>query len=149
MLGKLIEKDIGERLQFQLILKDFIHLYQLDSLKQHSTTDVEVVLTYFIHTGWVKNLLTNTLVFNIVQFFPSLNYQLLPLILDKVEFNSKISSFFHDYLVSRKTNISKTIFYVLLSMLTLVLDEVPYFLPYYLLHISFLFFIFSKKGQKI
>ena len=51
MLGKLIEKDIGERLQFQLILKDFIHLYQLDSLKQHSTTDVGVVLTYFIHTG--------------------------------------------------------------------------------------------------
>ena len=103
MLSKLIEKVIGKRLQFQSILKDFIYLYQLDSLKQHSTTDVGVVLTYFIHTGWVKNLLTNTLVFNIVQFFLSLNYQLLPLILDKVEFNSKILSFFHDYLVGRKT----------------------------------------------
>ena len=65
MLSKLIEKVIGKRLQFQLILKDFIYLYQLDSLKQHSTTDVGVVLTYFIHTGWVKNLLTSTLVFNI------------------------------------------------------------------------------------
>ena len=65
MLSKLIEKVIGKRLQFQSILKDFIYLYQLDSLKQHSTTDIGVVLTYFIHTGWVKNLLTSTLVFNI------------------------------------------------------------------------------------
>jgi len=38
----------------------------LDSLKQCSTIDAGVVLTYFIHTGWVKNLLTNALAFNIV-----------------------------------------------------------------------------------
>ena len=62
-----------------------------------------VVLTHFIHTGWVKNLLTSTLVFDIVQFFPSLNYQLFPLILNKAGFNSKILSFFYNYLVGRKT----------------------------------------------
>ena len=32
-LGKLIEKVIGYRLQFQSILKDFIHSYQLGGLK--------------------------------------------------------------------------------------------------------------------
>ena len=51
MLGKLIEKVIGERLQFQLISKNFIHPYQLGGLKQHSTMDVEVILTHFIHVG--------------------------------------------------------------------------------------------------
>ena len=45
--------------------------------------DAGVILTYIIHSGWVKNLITSTLAFNIAQFFPSLNYQLLPLILDK------------------------------------------------------------------
>jgi len=34
MLGKLIEKVIGKRLQFQLIFMNFIHLYQLGKLKQ-------------------------------------------------------------------------------------------------------------------
>jgi len=43
------------------------------------------------------------LAFNIIQFFPSLNYQLLPLILDKVGLNQKVLAFFKNYLVSRKT----------------------------------------------
>ena len=61
------------------------------------------MLTHFICTGWIKNTMTSMLAFNIAQFFPFLNYQLLPLILDKAEFNSKVSFFFHDYLVGRKT----------------------------------------------
>ena len=43
------------------------------------------------------------LAFDIVQFFPLLNHQLLLLILDKVSFNLKISIFFQNYLVGRKT----------------------------------------------
>jgi len=43
------------------------------------------------------------LAFDIAQFFPFLNYQLLPLILDKVGLNQKISNFFKIYLVERKT----------------------------------------------
>ena len=103
MLSKLIGKVISERLQFQSISKDFIHLCQLDSLKQYSIIDAGVALTHLIHTGWVKNLLTSTLAFDIAQFFLSLNYQLLSLILAKAGFNSKISSFFYNYLVDRKT----------------------------------------------
>jgi len=64
--------------------------------------DIEVVLMYLIHTGWVKNLLTSTLAFNITQLFLSLNYQLLSLILDKAGFDFKILLFFCDYLVERK-----------------------------------------------
>ena len=43
------------------------------------------------------------LAFNIAQFFPSLNYWLLPLILAKAGFDPKVSNFFNNYLVSRKT----------------------------------------------
>ena len=43
------------------------------------------------------------LVFDITQFFPFLNYQLLPLIIRKAGFDFKVSVFFSDYLVGRKT----------------------------------------------
>jgi len=43
------------------------------------------------------------LAFNIAQFFPLLNHQFLPLILVKAGFDSKVSNFFKNYLVGRKT----------------------------------------------
>jgi len=49
--GKLFEKMIGERLQFSLIYNNFIHLYQLGSLKHRSTSDTDVALIHFIRSG--------------------------------------------------------------------------------------------------
>jgi len=72
---------------------------------------VGIVLTHFIHTGWVKILSTSMLAFDIIQFFLSLNYQLLPLILIKAGFDPKVSLFFWDYLVCRKTRYSWNNFY--------------------------------------
>ena len=86
-IGKLFQKMIGEHLQFHTISNSFIHHSQSGGLKQRSTTDAGVVLTHIIHSGWVKNLITSTLAFDIVQFFPFLNHQLLPLILDKAGLN--------------------------------------------------------------
>jgi len=45
----------------------------------------------------------STLAFDIAQFFPSLNHQLLPLILDKAGLDQRVSIFFKNYLVERKT----------------------------------------------
>ena len=42
-----------------------------------------VALTYFIHLEWIKNNITNILVFDIAQFFPFLNHRLFSLILKK------------------------------------------------------------------
>jgi len=53
-LDKLIEKVIGERLQFQVISNNFIHQSQLGGLKSKSTTDANITLTHFIRTGWGK-----------------------------------------------------------------------------------------------
>ena len=86
------------------ISNNFIHQYQLGDLKQWSITDAEVVLTHFICSKWVKNLSTSPLAFDITQFFPSLNHQLLPLIFLKTSFDSKVLFFFQDYLVGKKTS---------------------------------------------
>ena len=102
-LGKLIKKVIGKRLQFQSILNNFIHPSQLGRLKQRSTTNTSITLTHLICTRWVRNIMTSTLAFNIVQFFSSLNYHLLSCILSKAGFTPNIEQFFSNYLVGRKT----------------------------------------------
>jgi len=103
MVGKLFEKMIGEWLQFHTISNNFIYQSQLCGLKQRSTTDASVALTHTIHSGWIKNLITSTLAFDILQFFLFLNHQLLPLILNKTGLDHKVSNFFKNYLVERKT----------------------------------------------
>ena len=103
-MGKLIKKVIGERLQFNMAANDFIHPSQLSSLKFKSTIDAGVTLTHIIRTDWIKNLSTNTLTFDIAQFFPSLNHWLLSLIMKKAGFDNRIGLFFANYLVDRKTN---------------------------------------------
>ena len=103
MLGKLVKKVIGDRLQFYVISNNFIHQSQLGGLKFKSTSDTSIALTYFIHMEWVRNLSTSTLTFDISQFFPLLNHCLLTLILGKAGFDSKVVKFFSNYLVSRKT----------------------------------------------
>jgi len=104
ILGKLIEKFITERLQFTVVNNNFIHLSQLDGLKFKSTMDTGIALTYIVHSGWAKGKTTSTLAFDISQFFPSLNHCLLTFILEKVGLEPRVSSFFANYLVKRKTN---------------------------------------------
>ena len=103
-VGKLIEKVIEKRLQFNMVSNDFIHPSQLDGLKFKSTTNTGVTLTHTIWAGWVKNLSTSTLAFDIAQFFLLLNHRLLSLIMKKAGFDHHIVSFFANYLVDRRTN---------------------------------------------
>jgi len=86
-----------------LISNNFIHTYQLEGLEQRSTTDIGITLTHFIYMGWVKNVSTSILAFNIVQFFLLLNHQLLLQILNKESFDPKVLLFFQNYLVGRRT----------------------------------------------
>ena len=102
-MGKLIKKVIRDRLQFQVTSNNFIHQSQLDGLKFKSTTDASITLTYFIHIGWIRNILTSSLALNIAQFFPSLNYCFLALILGKAGFDLQVVKFFSSYLVNKKT----------------------------------------------
>jgi len=104
ILGKLIKKVIGDRLQFYTISNNFIYQSQLERLKFKSTTDVGINLIHIICSGWVKNLSMSILAFDISQFFPFLNYHLFTLILGKVGFNQHVIKFFSNYLIGRKMN---------------------------------------------
>ena len=103
-LGKLIEKVVAERLQFMVTRNDFIHPSQLGGLKFKSTSDAGIALTHIIRSGWAKGKSTSSLAFDISQFFPSLNYRLLVLILEKAGLDPKVMAFFANYLVQRRTN---------------------------------------------
>jgi len=103
-IGKLIEKVIAERLQFHVVKNNFIYPSQLGGLKFKSTTDAGIVLTHIIQSDWVKNKTTSILAFDIAQIFPSLNHHLLTLSLMKAGLNPKVTSFFEDFLIKRKTN---------------------------------------------
>ena len=103
-LGKLIEKVIGERLQFHMVNNNFIHPSQLGGLKFKSTINTEVTLMHIIWLGWTRNCSTSTLAFDIAQFFPFLNHQFLTRIIHKVGLDSQVIRFFNNYLIERKTS---------------------------------------------
>jgi len=137
---------IGERFQFTSISNNFIHSCQLGRLKHKSTTDAGVALSHFVYSGWIKNLITSTLAFDIMQFFPFLNHQLLPYIMDKASFDPKVLVFFKNYLVGR-LSIFGTIFLLIFLMLMLVSVKDLLFLQFYLLFIYLQFFSFLKNSK--
>ena len=103
-IGKLIEKVVADRLQFTVTSNNFIHPSQLGSLKFKSTIDAGITLTHIVQLRWAKEKSTNSLAFDISQFFPSLNHKLLVPILKKAGFDPKVSTFFANYLVKRRTS---------------------------------------------
>jgi len=50
-LEKLIEKVISKCIQYYLIANNFIHPNQLGGLKQYSTTNIGLFLTYLIQSN--------------------------------------------------------------------------------------------------
>ncbi|KAJ3562534.1 hypothetical protein NP233_g9509 [Leucocoprinus birnbaumii] len=102
-LGKLIEKMISTRLQFDCVKHEVFHPNQLGGIQQRSTKDAGVYLTHLVCAGWAKGLKTSVIAFDIAQFFPSLNYKMLLGILAKQGFPAHVCCFFASYLVGRGT----------------------------------------------
>ena len=61
---------------------------------------------HLVWAGWAKELKTSVVVFDIVQFFPSLNHSMLTLILRHFSFPDYVVDFFSDYLVGKSTQYS-------------------------------------------
>ena len=133
-------------MQFLMISNNFIHPCQLGNLKQRSTIDTDIILTFFICMGWVRNKTMSTLAFNIMQFFPSLNHQLLSSILNKASFDPKVSVFFHNYLVGRKTKYLQNNFSSLFFNVDIGIGQGLALLPILsTLYFSPFFYIFEKR----
>ena len=103
-LGKLVEKMISNRLQFDMVAFDLVHPNQMGGVRQRSTEDAGLFLTHLVRAGWAKGLQTSVIAFDIAQFFPSLNHDVLMAILNKQGFPPCVGSFFASYLVGRSTS---------------------------------------------
>jgi hypothetical protein len=76
-LGRLIEKMLACRLQFDGVAHDVFHPNQFGGVAQRSTEDAGVYLTHLVRAGWAKGLITSIVAFDIAQFFPSINHSVL------------------------------------------------------------------------
>ena len=102
-IGKLIEKMISNRLQFNMIKFDLVYPNQVGGVRQRSTEDDRLFLTHLVLTGWAKGKKTSVVAFDIAQFFPSLNHAMLLAILQKQGFSCIVTKFFASYLVDQFT----------------------------------------------
>ncbi|CAA7264655.1 unnamed protein product [Cyclocybe aegerita] len=101
--GKLIEKMIANRIQFDAVKHDIFHPNQLGGICQRSTEDAGLILTHLVRAGWVKGLQTSTLAFDIMQFFPSINHEMFMAVLRKQGFSPVLVDFFASYLIGCST----------------------------------------------
>jgi len=101
--GKLIEKVISTRLQFHTTSNGFLDPNQLGGIRQRSTTDTGLYLSYVIRAGWLKQCHTSVVTFDVAQFFPSLNHSFLSSCLGKARLSGNIVRFFNSYHTERTT----------------------------------------------
>jgi len=110
--------------------------------------DASIFLIYLIQVRWVKNLHTSTLAFDIMQFFPSLSHQLLPIILNKADFNTRIPQFFSSYLINRQTQYVWNYFTLLSFKVDVSVGQGSALSPILsALYIASFFYIFEKRTK--
>jgi hypothetical protein len=102
-LGKLIEKMIACRFHFYGQAHQLFHPNQFGGTQQHSTTDAAIYLTHTVRVGWAKGLKTSVLAFDLAQFFPSINHEMLIALMAKMGFSDLELEMFQSYLIGRST----------------------------------------------
>ena len=96
-MGKLLERVISNWPQFHTTANNFLDANQLGDIQQKSIIKATLYLIYLICTGWLKQCHTSIIVFDMAQFFLSLNYSFLFKCLTKADLNTNIINFFHSY----------------------------------------------------
>jgi hypothetical protein len=102
-LGKHFEKMLFNRLQFKAAEYGVLHPNQLGGIHQNSTKDAGCLLTHIIWAGWCIKLKTCVVTFDLAQFFPSINHNVLLSILEKQGFAPEVFASFRSYLVDQST----------------------------------------------
>lgn len=102
-IGKLLEKLISRRLQFDAQQHGILHPCQFGGAVQHSTIDAGVHLVHNVKQAWRQGMDSSALLLDVAQFFPSINHGMLAAILRKQGFSPALCSFFEDYLIDRQT----------------------------------------------
>jgi hypothetical protein len=102
-LGKLVEKMLARRLQFDGVAHGAFEPMQFGGVAQRSTEDAGAYLTHLVCAGWAMGRQTSVVAFDIAQFFPSLNHEVLLRIISLLGFPEVVGNFFRSYLVGRRT----------------------------------------------
>jgi hypothetical protein len=97
-------KMLSNRLQFEAAEHGVLHPNQFGGVCQNSTEDAGCFLTDVVQAGWCAKLKTSMVAFDLAQFFPSINHDVLLSILDKQGFAPEVVAFFKSYLVDRFTH---------------------------------------------
>src|SRR6185369_2918659 len=105
-VGKLVEKMLAARLQFEGLKYGAIESQQFGGITQRSTEDAGSYLVHLVRSGWASNLQTSVLAFDLANFFPSLNHEILAKVLQISGYSPTITNFFRSYLVGRRTKFS-------------------------------------------
>jgi hypothetical protein len=98
-LGKMFEKMLSNRLHFEAAKHGVLHPNQFGGVHQNSTKDAGCFLTHVVQAGWCAKLKTSMVTFDLAQFVPSINHDVLLSILDKQGFAPEVVVFFKSYLV--------------------------------------------------
>jgi len=104
-LGKLFEKAIANRLQWEAACFKILHPCQFGGVQQNSTKDMGSYLTHLMRAGWTKGYKTSVVAFDLAQYFPSLNHSVITLLLDHMGFADVVVNFFVDYFVGQFTKL--------------------------------------------
>ena len=105
-IGKLMEKVLANRLQFEGAKYNILHPNQFGGTRFHCTEDAGVMLTQHIRAGWREGLHTSCVALDVAQFFPSINHDMLIALMRKQGFSSTYLRFFESFLPNRRTTLS-------------------------------------------
>jgi hypothetical protein len=95
----MFEKMLSNRLRFEAAEDGVLHPNQFGGVRQNSTEDAGCFLTHVVRAGWRAKLKTSVVTFDLAQFVPSINHDVLLSILDKQGFAPEVVAFFRSYLV--------------------------------------------------
>ncbi|GJE94756.1 hypothetical protein PsYK624_109280 [Phanerochaete sordida] len=102
-LGKLLEKVIARRMQFDSQKYGLMHPCQFGGAMQHGTQDAGIQLVHNIQQAWKRGIDSSALLLDVAQFFPSIHHGMMGAILRRQGFHSSLCRYFEDYLVGRQT----------------------------------------------
>ena len=102
-LGKLKEKMLACRMQFDGQKYGLMHPSQFGGAIQHSTQDAGTQLVHNIKQMWKQGINSTAILLDVSQFYPSINQDILARILKKQGFHKSLCDFMTDYLSNRKT----------------------------------------------
>ena len=105
-MGKLLTKILAKRLQFDGIANDLFHPGQFGGISKHATVDVGVILVDIISQNRDRGLHTTVLALDIAQFFPSINHDVIAILMTKLGYHHKIINFLRTFLADRTTSYS-------------------------------------------